>query len=323
MTKYVISGYIGFDNFGDEAIAEVLVTHLKKIGAEKITYISSNPQKTSQLYNVNSVGLLEFIKPIINSDVLISGGGSLLQDVTSLKSLIYYLVVILTALLFGKKVIIFAQGFTPFRTKFGKFFTNIILKYCDTISVRDSKSQEYLASMGISSKLVSDPAFSLTIPDVPKNGIGIQLRNNENLSETFLQNLANEIRKNFSDKEIKLLSLQDNLDIEALNKFKKILEEKGIKSTLYQNLNIKETVEVLSSVEYLIGMRFHACLISSKAKTKVLGINYDIKVEKLAKEIGFPILDFNEKDFPDKFNELINTQVENYKTPIFEFKDII
>ena len=47
MTKYVISGYIGFDNFGDEAIAKVLTTHLKDINAEKITVLSSNPIKTS------------------------------------------------------------------------------------------------------------------------------------------------------------------------------------------------------------------------------------------------------------------------------------
>ena len=47
MTKYVVSGYIGFDNFGDEAIADVLITHLKNNGAKKITVISSNPQKTS------------------------------------------------------------------------------------------------------------------------------------------------------------------------------------------------------------------------------------------------------------------------------------
>ena len=50
MTKYVISGYIGFDNFGDEAIAKVLTTHLKDINAEKITVLSSNPIKTSELY---------------------------------------------------------------------------------------------------------------------------------------------------------------------------------------------------------------------------------------------------------------------------------
>ena len=36
MTKYIVSGYIGFDNFGDEAIAKVLTDRLKKSGAEKI-----------------------------------------------------------------------------------------------------------------------------------------------------------------------------------------------------------------------------------------------------------------------------------------------
>ena len=50
MTKYVVSGYIGFDNFGDEAIAKVLVDRLKHEGAEKITLISSNPEKTAKLY---------------------------------------------------------------------------------------------------------------------------------------------------------------------------------------------------------------------------------------------------------------------------------
>ena len=38
MTKYVISGYIGFDNFGDEAIVKVLTSHLKNLNAEKIGF---------------------------------------------------------------------------------------------------------------------------------------------------------------------------------------------------------------------------------------------------------------------------------------------
>jgi len=121
MTKYVISGYIGFDNFGDEAIAGVLINNLKDKHAEKITVLSANPQKTSNLYGVESSGLLKFLKPILFSDVLISGGGSLLQDITSLRSLIYYLTVIMTAIIFRKKVIIFAQGFSKFRTKIEKF----------------------------------------------------------------------------------------------------------------------------------------------------------------------------------------------------------
>ena len=44
MTKYVVSGYIGFDNFGDEAIANVLISHLKNNSAEKelLTYEWTN-----------------------------------------------------------------------------------------------------------------------------------------------------------------------------------------------------------------------------------------------------------------------------------------
>ena len=61
MTKYLISGYIGFDNFGDEAIASVLVSNLKKNGAEKITVLSSNPEKTARLYDVDSEYFLKFL----------------------------------------------------------------------------------------------------------------------------------------------------------------------------------------------------------------------------------------------------------------------
>lgn len=61
MTKYVVSGYIGFDNFGDEAIAKVLVDRLKHEGAEKITLISSNPEKTAKLYGVEACPMLKFL----------------------------------------------------------------------------------------------------------------------------------------------------------------------------------------------------------------------------------------------------------------------
>ena len=115
MTKKIcISGYYGFDNFGDETILKVLTEQLKKFEkSSEITVFSSNPLKTENLYNVKSVysfDLLSVVKELLRCNYLISGGGSLLQDVTSNKSLIYYLGVIAVALFFRKKVIIFAQG---------------------------------------------------------------------------------------------------------------------------------------------------------------------------------------------------------------------
>ncbi len=322
MTKYVISGYIGFENFGDEAIARVLTSHLKAKGVEKITLLSSNPHKTARQYEVYSAHFLKFLKPIIESDVLISGGGSLLQDITSLKSLIYYLAVIVTALVFNKKVIIFAQGFTPFRTKLGKFFTKFVLQYCDKIYVRDSKSQEILQKMNINSEIVSDPVFGIEIPATTKDGIGIQLRSFHTLSEDFLKSLVIAVAENFPNKKIKLYSLQDSLDLSVIEKFSKLLKENNIQSEIYKNLTVEKAIQELSNLEYLIGMRFHANLVAAKAGVKVLGINYDIKVLNLAKHIGFPLIGLNQNNFDNEIEELINLDTANYKIPNFKFPEI-
>lgn len=303
MTKYVVSGYIGFDNFGDEAIARVLTQNLKKNGAEKITLISSNPEKTAKLYDVNSVGMFGFLKPIMDSDVLISGGGSLLQDVTSLKSLVYYLGIIMTALFFRKKVVIFAQGFTPFRTKIGKILTKFVLKQCHTITVRDEKSKELLAGMGIDSILVTDPVFGVEIPQKEKSGIGLQLRSFPALTDEFVEKLVDEIKTRFPDEEIKLISLQDSLDLPVLEK---------IEGKILKNLTVDEVIDEISSLKYLVAMRFHACLIGAKAGVNVVGINYDIKVKTLAQTLGFPLIELNGDGLKDGFE-----QTGNYIIPEF------
>ena len=125
--KYCISGYYGFDNFGDETILKILVENLKKFDSQ-ITVFSSNPLKTSKNLDVNSVKSFDLkgvIKSLKASDCLVSGGGSLLQDVTSKKSLIYYLGVIFLAQLFKKKTIIFAQGIGPIKNKIAQLINTI------------------------------------------------------------------------------------------------------------------------------------------------------------------------------------------------------
>ncbi len=304
--KYVVSGYIGFDNFGDEAIQCVLTKKLKSDGAEKITLISSNPKKTAELYGVNSCPMLKFLPSILESDVLISGGGSLLQDVTSLKSLIYYLAVIYSALIFGKKVEIFAQGIGPINSKFGQFLTKFALKRADKITVRDIKSQELLQSWGIKSELVKDPVFGLELPRKNNKGIvGVQLRKFDGVNEEFLDKLANEVYKRFSDKKIVILSLQDNIDSDICGNFSEKLKNKGLTNMeVLKELSVNDVIDVISDMEYLIAMRFHANVIGIKSGVKTLAVNYDPKVEKLAKEYNLPMINPGDEDISKPFDRL-------------------
>ena len=305
--KYIVSGYIGFDNFGDEAIASVLIQKLKNAGAEKITYISSNPKKTSEIHGVNSCSMLGFLPALLESDILISGGGSLLQDKTSLKSLIYYILVIFTALLFKKKVQIYAQGIGPINSKFGQFLTKFLLKRVNEITVRDGKSHEILKEWGIPSVLVKDPVFDLVLPPNQKEDIvGVQLRAFRGVDENFLEKLAKTITKYFPHKKIHIISLQDSIDLELCTNFEKILNSKGqFDIKVLSNLSINDAIKTITSLEYLIAMRFHANVIGVKAGIKTLAINYDPKVEKLAEEYNLPMINLDDADFSKEFEILL------------------
>ena len=81
-----------------------------------------------------------------------------------------------------------------------------------------------------------------------------------------------------------ILSLQNKLDLDVCNKFSDIL--KGINSKInckvVENTSNEEVINIISSLNTLIAMRYHACLIAIKSQVKLLPISYDIKVESLA-----------------------------------------
>ena len=109
----VISGYYGFSNAGDEAMLFAVLRALhydpKRM---RITVISGDPRRTENTFRVHAVSRFDgysILKSVYQSDLLISGGGSLLQDVTSWKSMMYYLSIIGMGIFFRKKVFLYSQ----------------------------------------------------------------------------------------------------------------------------------------------------------------------------------------------------------------------
>jgi len=106
--KVVISGYYGFGNTGDEAILTSLLNMLRHDNSLEITVLSAHPRQTRAEHKVKAVSRFNpfsIMVSILRSNLLISGGGGLLQDVTSSRSLLYYLSVISLGLL-SRKVIL-------------------------------------------------------------------------------------------------------------------------------------------------------------------------------------------------------------------------
>jgi polysaccharide pyruvyl transferase CsaB len=298
MKKAVISGYYGFENFGDEISLQVIVNTLKDSGIN-ITVLSSKPDLTALENSVSSFytfNVLDIVKQIFVADVLISGGGSLLQDKTSQKSFFYYIFVIMVAKLLGKKVIIFSQGLAPLKNKFSELILSVILKQTDYISLRDDESKNYAQSLGAKPKTFADAVWALGKSNTLRHSkLVVQLRQWEKLSDEKIAVLAKLIAQKYNSHKIEILSLQDEKDLEVCQKLHNAFKNHKIDAKVLHSLSTKEISEAIASAKSIIAMRYHACLIGLKQGLNILALSYDEKVTNLAKEFNLPYVYVDEE----------------------------
>lgn len=149
----VLSGYYGFDNVGDDAILLSIIHSLKKWQHDiEITVLSNNPAATEQTYGVKAVNrwkMKEIRQLLKRADGLISGGGSLMQDQTGMKTIPYYAGVIQIAKWLKKPVFVYAQGMGPINHSLSKFIVRSVFNKVEQITVRDKASQSLLTEIGV------------------------------------------------------------------------------------------------------------------------------------------------------------------------------
>ena len=319
--KILISGYYGFDNFGDDAILYVIINDIQKTFPDaKITVISNNPEKIQKNYGVESVYKFDFKNIFLKMreyDLFISGGGSLLQDITSFQSLIYYLLLILTAEFLKLKTSVYAQGIGPINSKFGKIFARLILEKVNLITVRDKESHDFLRKMGIKSLITADPVWNIdkgmeNKEIVLSKKLGVQLRNWHSLNNETLESIASLIVSNFESYEIILFSLQDSVDLDIIKQLEKILKVKypELNIKVFSGLSIKNSLSLIKELDFLIAMRFHAILAALKFNIPTLALSYDPKVMNLSKEAGIPFTNVETIDI-DKLNLQIQAVIND------------
>ena len=141
MVTILIAGYHGFGNCGDEAILRAMVTGFRRLADDiDIIALSNDPDFTEKEYNIEAVqrfNMREVLTAVKKCDILVLGGGTLLQDGTSTRSLVYYLSIIKAAELYGKRVMLYANGIGPVDGKINRHLMRSVLKKADCITLRE------------------------------------------------------------------------------------------------------------------------------------------------------------------------------------------
>lgn len=165
----VIFGYFGCDNLGDETNLRELVVFLREIQPGiGITVISALPEATARKLGVESIAKYNWTKiaaAFQRADLLIGGGGSLFQDRSSLRSLLYYAGLIFLAGWFRLDAFLYGQGIGPFRSGMGKWMAGRALSRVRVITLRDSLSQSALENLRVSGPVVHITAEPLLVKE--------------------------------------------------------------------------------------------------------------------------------------------------------------
>lgn len=165
----VICGAYGRGNAGDDAILEAILGEMRSIDPDMpVTVISKDPRSTRLTYRVRSVSRLDlpgWLGAMGRAKLYINGGGSLIQDVTSRRSLWFYLMNIRAAKRAGCAVQMYGCGIGPVtRGNHRKLAARVLNRNVDVITLREPDSLEELKSMGVSGpeiRLTADPALTL------------------------------------------------------------------------------------------------------------------------------------------------------------------
>jgi len=337
MAEVVLSGYYGFDNLGDEAVLYAIVSALRRENPRlNITVLSNNPQKTESLYKVKAVNrwkLKEVAGALRRADMLISGGGSLLQDVTSPTSLLYYLGVIWLAKIFKKKVFIYSQGFGPVNRPWARRLVRHLLQKVDYITLRDEVSAEDLRALGISRPPVvvtADPVLGLSGSPVDKNKgmellrqagadlnrpmVGFALRRWRG-EEVYLPAVAELADRLMEEGALPVfIPFHHPEDLEAARQIMKLMKRREA-VLLKKELTVEEMLSVASCLDLMVGMRLHSLIMASACGKPVVGLSYDPKVDRFLKMVGAPPA-FELPDIDrDELYRLVKTRLGEGQTP--------
>ena len=155
--RVALSGYYGFGNHGDEALLAGLVAGLRVRDHEPLV-LSADPEATRALHGVEARSRTRGLPTaLLSVDAVVSGGGGLLQDVTSGRSLVYYLATVRLARILGKRTIVYGQSVGPLSPR-GRTWVRYALAGVP-VSVRDAPSERLLAELGIASARTADAAL--------------------------------------------------------------------------------------------------------------------------------------------------------------------
>ena len=305
--RVVMSGYYGFGNAGDDAILESIQQAIRAASDDvSVTVLSNDPEQTYRQYGLEAIPrfrILRVFNALRRGDVLLSGGGSLLQDTTSTRSLVYYLSVIRCARWLGKPVMLYANGIGPVRKPVNRRRVRKVVERAALVTLRDHASARELEEMGVTRpvQVTADPVFHLEPAPAERSRellkaagleagtpfVAVSVRDWQDIGDFYIQlaRLCGHLRRTHG-MEVLFLLMQPDRDRAATAQVRALMEEPS--HVLDAPCTPRELMGVLGQARLCLAMRLHTLIFAARMAVPAMGLVYDPKVASYLEELDLP-----------------------------------
>ncbi len=300
----LLSGYYGFGNFGDEALLRVIVEQLRRrFPASRLEVLSATPNATARTYGVEAAPRWDWRAigaAIARADVVLSGGGGLLQNATSLRSLLYYATVLRQAIRRRRKTMVFAQSIGPLDF-WGRLTVQHWCKGLDRATVRDERSRTLLQTLLPHTPVerTADPVFlfdaSVESLDLCAEGLGpesgpyaiVSVRKSAGLRDAtaVLARAVDALARRHGVRTA-FLPLGGAGDAAISTD---VIRACSSAPVLLPETSAQRSAAILQGARVVIGMRLHALILAARYGVPFLAMAYDPKVTALCDELQYPL----------------------------------
>ncbi|HTX57550.1 MAG TPA: polysaccharide pyruvyl transferase CsaB [Candidatus Acidoferrales bacterium] len=300
--RVLLSGYYGFGNLGDEALLEVIVTQLRaRFPAARIDVLSATPQETAAAYGVESTprwSMRAVREAVERADVVVSGGGGLLQTATSARSIVYYAGILREAVRQRRKAMIFAQSIGPLDV-LGRIVVRSFCRGVDRATVRDAQSLKLLQGLLPQTPVeqTADPVFLYDLPvenvDLESEGLGTEpyaivsvrkvsgLKDGQHVIARAVDRLASQ-----HGVRVAFLPMGGAGDAEVSTTIIRLCKSAPM---LLPESSLERAAAIIRGAHAVIGMRLHALILAARFAVPLLAIPYDPKVSALCTDLRYPL----------------------------------
>ena len=296
----LLCGYYGYGNLGDELSLRAICSRLY---GQSLSLTSNDPSvphssdelrlsilapkgvNYHQLPTVNRFRPKEVVTAIRGTGLFMLGGGSLLQNKSSYRSLFYYLLLLEIAHFLGIPTMLYASGIGPIYGKLPVALCKHALRRVDLITVRDPLSLSFLKDLGITEnlRLSADPVLFVNAPKAEPQGYLLAFVRNEE-QKKLLHRLET------AKKPIYLAVMDRNIDLTATRKAAQALLKRGKICVVYENLGAKDIITLIRGADLVVSSRLHALILAFCMGVPFVGISDDPKITAFSQTVyqGMP-----------------------------------